>query len=78
VEPQPLVRRQAALPRFGIVEIHLRAEEGSRDAAAARTAEASCGLPQQLQYITTFIGEALRHIHELSTSVRKAVGQQDC
>src|ERR1035438_3427715 len=47
MKPQPLPRCQAALTRFGIVEIHLT---------------------QHLQHIAAFIGEVLRHIHELSTA----------
>src|ERR1035437_1094520 len=49
MEPQPLLRCQAELTRFGIVEIHLT---------------------QHLQHIATFIGEVLRHIHELPSTMR--------
>ena len=55
-EAQALVRRQATLTHFGIVEIHLT---------------------QHLLQIATFVGEVLSYIHELSTSMSKAVRQQD-
>ena len=34
-------------------------------------------LAQHLQHITAFIGKVRRHIHELSSTVREAVGQQN-